>query len=292
MRYINTAKNFFYRISPRLFWDVYGSKARELGIDSVCLILSYDCDTPEDISASKELFAWLNSRKIPATFAVPGAQLKLGAGEYRDLKKSGAIFINHGGANHTEWRSRRYWSTTFYDQMPATNVINDIRSGHEIFTEVFGEKPKGFRAPHFGHFQKDRQLALIYETLHHLGGYQFATTTVPVAALQNGPVYKTNSLYEIPVLGSYNWPLRIFDSWGHRRDKLSRQVKNSYAMEFTDTVKTLSRAKIPALLNYYADPSHVAANQAYYRTLDFALEAGAVFLDYASLLELINLKKG
>lgn len=286
-RALKTPRNLLYRLSPWLFWAPYVRRAKQLGIDGLYILLSFDCDTDEDAKASKNLFEWLSARGIPATFAVPGAQLQSGAKIYRELKNAGAHFLNHGGAAHTELREGVYRSTTFYSKLSPGEVEEDIHQGHSAFEEVLGEAPRGFRAPHFGHFQAPQQLDLIYSTLRALGGYRLSSTTTPGAARRHGPAFDVSGLWEVPIIGSYYWPLRIFDSWGHRRDRESRQVQDTYAWELMRTVQQLTRRAYPAVLNYYADPSHVVENRAYFRALESALNAGAKFTDYEQLLGMI-----
>src|SRR5512145_1700011 len=166
---------------PMRVWRRYDQQARRAGLDRLYLILSFDCDTPQDIEAVKTLHPWLRERGFKATYAVPGAQLAQGREVYRALAEQGADFINHGALPHMEWRDDRYWSITFYNQMSAQAVIADVQRGHELVQQVTGRQAVGFRAPHFGHFQHPEQLDLLYRTLRDLD-YRFATTTLPAFA--------------------------------------------------------------------------------------------------------------
>lgn len=284
MKLLKAITNVRYRSFPGLFWRKYSDQARKAGITGLYFILSYDCDTDEDVSASLKLYEWLSKRDIPATFAVPGSQLEHGRKEYKQLDRAGAHFINHGGAAHTRRTNSGYESTTFYSQMASAAVVQDIQQGHKIFSSVFGRQPNGFRAPHFGHFQKPDQLAIIYDTLNQLGSYQFSSTTTPRMAAKRGPVFMEDRIWELPVLGSYNWPLRIFDSWGHRQNRQTRIAKDSYAAELRRTVDKLLRMGLPAVLNYYADPSHISENKAYFEALEYAKNRGVTFSDYYSVI--------
>jgi peptidoglycan/xylan/chitin deacetylase (PgdA/CDA1 family) len=284
---MRSAQNALIRMAPGpLFWRSYAKNARRAGLEQLYIILSYDCDTPEDAAASTGLYAWLAKHSIPATFAVPGAQLEESRKEYRALHRQGAAFINHGGAPHTEFREGRYHSVTFYERIDAETVAADIRLGHEIFKRVLGAAPRGFRAPHFGHFQRPEQLRLIYDTLRELGGYRFSSTTTSAFAQRYGPVVEADGLMEIPILGSYHWPLRIFDSYRYISDRVSRKVTDDYARDFFSTVENLIQQGIPALLNYYADPAHVIDNEAYLDALARAQGLGAQFISYEQLLEI------
>ena len=284
---LKTARNLLLRLAPSLlFWREYTRKARAAGISKLYIILSYDCDTPDDAAAGVQLFDWLATRGIPATFAVPGMPLNESQKEYRAIHRQGAAFINHGGAPHTEFRGDRYHSVTFYERMAPEKVAADIRLGHQIFETVLGEAPVGFRAPHFGHYQRPEQLRLIYDTLSEMGGYRFSSTTTAAFAQLYGPLVAADALVEIPIIGSYHWPLRIFDSWGHVVDRVSRTVTDAYAQGLLQTVDQLIRRQIPTVLNYYADPSQVIGNPAYFGALERAQELGAQFISYAQLLEI------
>ena len=196
-----TAANLFFRLFPNLFWGPYAQKAREVGLDELLVLLSFDSDTDEDAKAAQVLFERFNALEIPITFAVPGTQLISGAKIYKSLHQAGAHFINHGGATHTAFRDGRYWSTNFYNLQSTEEVAADIRLGHQIFVDTFAVPPSGFRAPHFGHFQVEQQLKVIYKTLAELGGYSFASTTTARTARAYGPVRRMESLLEFPIVG-------------------------------------------------------------------------------------------
>lgn len=196
--------------------------------------------------------------------------------------------MNHGGAAHTEWREGRYWSTTFYDQMTFDEVEVDIRLGHAIFQDVLGEAPRGFRAPHFGHFSATKQLDVIYDTLRSLGTYTYSSTTTSRVAHRYGPVRDAGGLLEFPIVGSFYWPIRFFDSYGHLIDKQTRRSSDAYGKEFLRTVEILKKNGLPAVLNYYADPSHLVGNTAYLDALEGAKALGAEFVDFDALSLRLN----
>ncbi len=188
----------------------YAARARAQGIDRLCLYLTFDCDTDEDAAAALELDPWLRSLGIDAAYAVPGTQLERAAASYRQLAAAGAEFLNHGHMPHAEWREDRYVPITFYEQIEPDAVVSDIRRGHATVTTVVGRPPRGFRAPHFGSFQAAHQLDLIYRTARELG-YVYCSTTVPQAALDNGPVIDCGGIYEIPLFGSHYSPTAILE---------------------------------------------------------------------------------
>lgn len=288
---LKSFSNAFFHFFPGLFWGSYAERARELSITQPLVLLSFDSDTDQDAEASQKLFARLSALNIPATFAVPGAQLEKGAAIYQALKDQGAQFVNHGGGPHTEFRQGRYWSVGFYNQMSPLDVRADIRKGHRIFESVLGQAPQGFRAPHFGHFQKDQDLDLIHDELGKLGTYRFCSSSMSPRARRLGPVIPMNGLLEIPVTGTYAWPTRIFDSYGHLISKQDRRVTDLYAAKLSEALGQFREKEIPVLLNYYADPSHVADNSAYFEALEEAVDFGLRFVDFNQLLEMVNSEK-
>lgn len=272
-----------YRLFPGSFWRAYDSKAREMGFDRLYLVLSFDCDTDEDIEAAERIHRWLGERNARGVFAVPGVQLRKGAATFQSMAKEGAEFINHGAAAHTEWRDGRYWSVNFYDQMSRDEVERDIRSGHEIIAEVTGKAPQGFRAPHFGHFQQPEQLAWLFALLGKLG-YRYASTTVPRFSLSYGPCKNLGGLVEFPVSGRYRAPLQIFDSWGYLPNPYTPQVTQRYSDEFIASIKAMMEQDIFGVVNYYVDPAHVVNSQGFFDALDYCLSADLIVTTYSQLL--------
>jgi hypothetical protein len=275
------------RRCPFLFWFRYGQQARRMGVRRLHLLLSFDCDTPEDIPAAEKIHAWLRGRDHKGTFAVPGVQLKAGAVTYRRLADKGADFINHGERPHATWGGDRYWSATYYHQMSPQEVVTDIREGHETVGRVIGRRPRGFRAPHFGLFQSKEQLALLHGALRDLG-YRYSTSTLPFVAFRHGPIHDVGGLCEIPVMGAYGTPLAVLDSWTHILSPQTPVVADEYADLFMGTVDRLMRWRIAGVLNYYVDPAHVDGGDAFYRAIEHCERRQLPTLTYDELLDSVR----
>ena len=279
--------SYLGKIWPSLVWWTYGRQARRLGLQGLYLILSFDCDTPDDTKAVEEVDEWLFRNGIKRTYAVPGKQLLEGAEVYNSLARRGADFINHGAMPHTEWRENRYWSINFYDQMTHEEVMNDIRSGSEMVRRVTGLLPSGFRVPHFGLFQKPDQVGAIHATLRELG-YRFSTSTLPYFAFFHGPAWKAGGVWEIPLSGSFPSFFTLLDSWGYVKDPYHPVVGDDYAGRFLQTVERLMRLGISGVLNYYVDPAHVCKSESFFKVLNHVLASGVTTLSYGELLDLIE----
>jgi hypothetical protein len=133
--------------------------------------------------------------------------------------------------------------------------------------------PVGFRAPHFGSFQSAEQLRLLERTLTPLG-YTYCSTTTPALALERGPVVAMNGMTELPTLGSYRHPTTLLDSWTYLTDRVHYTLGDAYSELFIETIERMSAARMPAILTYYADPSHVAGQKPFTAVLDAIVRAG------------------
>lgn len=251
----------------------YFQRSAACGLNGLVLFLSFDCDTDWDIDVAAQLDAFLRERGIVPTYAVPGAQLQKGRDVYSGLAKSGREFMNHGGRPHAEWQGDQYVPVTFYQDMAKDEVVADIELGHAIVTEIAGKSPVGFRAPHFGGFQRDEDLDLIYRTIGKLN-YTYASTTVPEKALVNGPAWRIGEIMELPTSGSARYPNLILDTWTQLTDRRRYALGDSYYDLFAETIETFEREGRSALLAWYGDPSHSWAQAPFLKAMDLITQRG------------------
>ena len=273
------------KYKPDWIFQRYSKKARKQGFNKLYTILSFDCDTPEDIPAAEKIHTYLSERGMKATYAVPGHILNTGKDVFRGLSEQGADFINHGALPHAEKREGRYWPVTFYNDLPFPEVIDDIRKGHKIVTDITGHPPVGFRAPHFGCIQKSSILKKINHVLREMD-YRYSTSTIPFFGFRHGPVWNVNGIYEFPVSGSYNNPLQILDSWSNIISPSLPSVRDEYAYQFIDTIKKLKKNEVSGILNYYVDPAHVVSSSSFYKAIDFLQQQEIPTLYYGDAIKL------
>jgi hypothetical protein len=246
----------------------YVSLCKAAGIDRLYLILTFDSDTDGDIIAVADLDRDLVARGIARGYAVPGVQLEKGAQAWRAAADRGAEFLNHGGRAHAEFRDGRYWPITFYEKLTEAEVVADIELGDRLVRQIIGRAPEGFRGPHFGSFQERHQLDLIYRTVRGLG-YRYCSTTIPATALAGGPIVDVGGgLAELPTMGSYRYPTTLLDSWTYLTDRVNYTLGDEYHELFAETVERMTAERLPGLLTYYADPSHVLGQKPFERSLD------------------------
>lgn len=230
---------------------------KKSGLIESTFILSFDCDTELDIAVIPAVYGKLRDLGICPVFAVPGELLIQGAEVYSRLANDGAEFINHGFKKHTnvELPQRRYESFYFYDTLTDEEVRNDILFGDRTIREILKVIPTGFRTPHFGTFQTNRNLKFLHQTLRELG-YTASSSTAPIFGFRKGPSFINESVNEFPVTGCPRWPLRILDSWGFGFNPKSKVNKSDYLKEL-DTIAFMLESKGPMFVNIYADPSQI-----------------------------------
>lgn len=268
-------------------FDVYTQAARRVGINQLYLFLSFDCDTDLDADVAEELNGFLAAHGIKATYAVPGAQLEKAADVYGRLARSGAEFMNHGGLPHAEWREDRWVGISFYDTMTTEAVVADIRRGHEIVSTVTGVSPKGFRAPHFGCFQKPEQIELMHRTAASLG-YGYCSTTIPALGLANGPAYPSFGVVEFPCFGSVRNPETILDSWTYLTDRVNYSLGDEYYLLLEETVNTMLDRGMPGVLTWYGDPCHVLDQAPFVRAVELLARKKVTSVMGQQLLDIVR----
>jgi peptidoglycan/xylan/chitin deacetylase (PgdA/CDA1 family) len=261
-------------------FETYLKITQQLGIKNPHLFLSFDCDTDLDAVAAEEVHIFLESLGIKATYAVPGAQLLKSPKPYQRLARRGAEFMNHGGSPHAEWSVDQWVGTTFYDAMSPEEVEADIRRGHQIVVDVIGQAPKGFRAPHFGCYQKPDQVDLMHRVASNLG-YEYCSTTIPAFGLKYGPIYETQGLIEAPCFGSFRNPESILDSWTYLTDKKNYALGDHYQELMIETMDAFIDR--PVLFTWYADPCHVLNQAPFMLAMEHLAKSGVVSISGVEL---------
>jgi hypothetical protein len=274
------------RLHPSSSLAQYRAKAERAGLDRLYLVISFDCDTDEDIAIAWEVHERLLGLGICASYAVPGALLQQGSDTYRRIAATGAEFLNHGGRSHTYFDTERgeHRSNFFYDQQSRDILKRDIEEGDRIVTEVIGRKPVGYRTPHFGTFQRPDQLRFLHEVLLELR-YTYSSSTTPFAGLRYGPAFTRFGLMEFPVSGQGSNPLSILDSWGCFRAPDRTLAPEDYKREALGMARLLASG--PGILNFYADPCHVANEPIFFETMA-ELARLAKPVGYGDLMDLVS----
>ncbi len=267
----------------------YSTLTATAGIRKRYILLSFDCDRAEDAKTVGTLGAWLKKNNIYATFAVPGTMLSKFPKEYLSMKKNGFDFINHGFRPHMKYnkQSETYDSDTFYAQMTQDEIVEDIIKGDKSIGETLGIRAKGFRAPHFGKFQKPNQLALIYKTIESLN-YSFSSSTVPSKGIEKGAIYRIGNLWELPLSGTFDNPNTILDSWSFIAAPNKVFKSEDYQIQFKKLIDFYDRYKLPCIINLYADPSHIYNFEPFFSCLKYGKKKNFEFVSFDQITKAAN----
>ena len=273
------------RINPNLIWHLYAKKCKKL-FNKSKFILSFDCDTEDDIAVVWDVHSKLLEMGITPVYAVPGELLKKGEKVYRAIHETGAEFINHGGRGHTYFDvvHNRHASCFFYDQQSSDIVAQDIIQGHKTLQDVLGITATGWRTPHFGTFQKSEHLNFLYSILEEMK-YTFSTSTSPEMAYRQGPIYENSSIFEIPVTGIFSEPLNIMDTWGY----FEAYDRFRTADDYVKTSQSLAKfaSCYPILINIYGDPSHIHDKLEFFDAMKCLVNV-AENMNYTQFLGMLN----
>lgn len=247
----------------------YRRLAERAGFRKLYLVLSFDCDTNEDAENVLSVHCRLRDMGVTPVYAVPGEILNKGERVYRKIAEAGGEFINHGFRDHTYFDKAhdRYASCFFYDQLPLETVRNDIIEGDRNLLSTLGIQAKGFRAPHFGTFQKPAQLRFQHGVLQELG-YTFSTSSLPLYAYRFGPAFRDFGVLELPVSGMGSMPLRILDSWTCFQAPGRRFTPQDFVREGRLAADKFQSLGI-GLMNFYADPSHIHDRPEFFETVAY-----------------------
>lgn len=278
-------EKIFNRISPNIIWKAHALKSKIL-FKKTYLILSFDCDTEDDIAVALVVHSKLQDVGITPVYAVPGEFLEKGETVYKNIFESGAEFINHGGRSHTYFDTiyNRHASCFFYHEQSCEILREDIVQGHRKLQNVLGFTPKGWRTPHFGTFQNKENLNFLYSVLQELK-YDFSTSTVPGMAYRYGPIYKKNGLIEIPVTGIFSEPFNIMDTWAYFAAPYRVKTPNDYLRDMQYLADFAFSH--PMLINIYGDPSHIYDKPEFFKAMQ-TLSETATNINYSQLLEITH----
>ncbi len=285
-----SAVNLYARADRAGLYRHYARRCRAAGIDRLYLVVSLDCDLTRDTDCAAAVCERLRGLGVTPVMAVTGELLEQGAAVYRAIHAAGSEFMNHGHRMHTYWDepSGAYRSCFFYDALTPEQVREDIRRGHETVRAVIGQPPCGFRAPHFGTFQTRAQLRALHRILKELD-YAYSSSTMPYFGLTKGAAFRApGGLIEFPVSGMWSRPLSVLDTWSCFEAPGRALESADYLREGRAVARHFAEAGLPGILNYYADPSHIADREEFFETIAEWTRV-AEPADYARLLEVVTL---
>lgn len=269
-------------------FERYATLCRRQGLERVWLVLSFDCDTVEDARVVESVHGRLMEIGVCPVYAVPGEVLRKSPDVYGRIAATGAQFINHGYRAHTYFDPQlgHNVSSFFFDRAEPAVVQRDIVAGDWALREILGVEAAGFRAPHFGTFQRPRQLRWLHQVLVSELGYRFSTSTVPLWSFRYGAVFDRFGLPEVPLTGGVEAPFSILDTWGFFEAPNRSRTPADFEREATLLAETFSGLGV-GLINVYGDPSHIHGRDEFFRAVEQWQEI-AEPSDYGRLLDSLS----
>lgn len=269
-------KAFYYflsKINKNYLFKRYSKLSKNSGINKLYFILSFDCDTHEDAEFALRVQKRLSEMGITPVYAVPGQMLEKNPKIYKKLSNLGSEFMNHGYYEHTYFDEEvgDYRSNFFYNELTFSKIEEDIRLGDNAVTNVIGKKALGYRAPHFGVFQKEKELEFIHKTLKSIN-YKYSSSTIPYHSFKNGAIFDNYGLIEFPVTGTIENPMAILDTWAYFKAPGKTKSESDYKKDIISLINYYKINNINGIINIYADILHIYDSEDFFESIKILSE--------------------
>lgn len=249
-------------------------------------LLSFDCDTQEDINCLEALLSKLKNNKIKIVLAIPGQLIEKNLKLIIDLNKKYEIeFLNHGYYVHTEFDKTKkiYYPTFSYEEKEIKFIKEDIVLAHNFFKDKLNIDVKGFRAPHFGEvsYKKKKKIFRYLKIL----GYQYSSSSIYDLAFFKGPIFNIEGITEITVTGCSDNQSSMLDSWSFLTNENKEiNINQKYFLELSKLIKLIKEKEFN-FINIYADPSHIIKSDRFFSLIRKVSEYN--FYDFKEIKKLI-----
>ena len=239
---------------------VFGSQQRCWNDRKSCLLLSFDCDFPEDVFAIPDVVRQLEGTPVRASFACVGRWVEDYPDEHRVVLESGHELFNHSYSHPELINSSKHFVSSRddlndrrWDELTLAEKRQEIEGCQEVVRATLGHRMVGFRTPHFGNTQPEELYVPLGEA-----GLRYSTSVLAARASNLGYPTRQGEILEIPVTCCPVHPFVSFDSW-HSLYARGGWHRADFAEVFE---RRLTRAiQIRGLTNLYLDPKDAARLQ-------------------------------
>ncbi len=211
--------------------------------------ISFDVDFQEDVFALEGLLNHLEAHSIKASFALVGRWVDKYPREHKTLVESGHEIVNH---TLTHPDNEELDPDRHFHLLPPDVLAEQIRGGHDLIEKHLGIRPRGFRAPHFGH----QHTVAVYPVLRELGYTYSSSTLAPRSPSWGWPHPVGGGLWELPVTVCPRHPFSSFDTWHFIRKQPSRHKAGDLLRHLEGLVEKALAESLP--LAFYFDPRDAA----------------------------------
>lgn len=228
--------------------------------------LSFDVDFRADVAALDGLLNQLARLGLKASFACVGYWIEKFPAEHASLVQAGQEIVNHTQSHpdNEEIDLRRH-----FHQLSGRDLRYQIEAAHRIIEEELGVRPRGFRAPHFGHQHTEE----VYPILAELG-YTYSSSTLAWRPPSWGWPRPAagGRLWEMPVSVCPRHPFSSFDTWHFIRKRPSRHRPGDFLRYLEKLIEAAVRDGLPLAL--YFDPRDFSGSGACRQALELLAESG------------------
>lgn len=252
----------------------------------IYVMVSFDCDRPEDTQALGDLSSLLSQYNIPCSIAVTAALIEGYENEYKNFFSCGHELLNHGYSLHTNTNERKkIYSEFYYHDADSTFIENEIAKAQDVYQNLLGVCPKGFRVPHFGTFQNKEKMLMLYNVLKKQG-FAYSSSLMCFPMKQYGWSFSTNGIVEFPLSNRVSLPYSVVDSHTLIYTQSRLNIKNRFFKEFRKMLDVALENEQSTIINFYADPSQVTYEEQFENALEYAYSKGSLveFVTYGQFV--------
>jgi len=237
-----------------------------------CLLLSFDCDFPEDVFALPDLVELMHDYEIGGSFACVGRWVADYPAEHRAVVEHGQEIVNHS-FSHPELLNapgkfvsvRDDLTDRRWGELNLAEKAQEVVECQRAVFETLGCRPRGFRAPHFGNVDPSD----LYGILQSEQMVYSTSVLAPRGERLGLPVWRGDVL-EIPVTTCPRHPFASLDTW-HALYAKGGWHRHDFLGLLQDRLRRAVR--FGAITNIYLDPKDLELAE-FERFLAFIAELG------------------
>ena len=209
-------------------------------------------------------------------FAIIGRFVETFPDIHKRMVDEGHELINHT-YNHPD---NPHWAPDSYFNLLTTDEQRqEIEMCHEVVFKKTAFTMRGYRSPHFGNLHTNE----VYDILAQLGYSYSSSVSLQYSKSYGEPYLEASGITEIPVGGSLNYPLAVFDSWNTLRKKnCFFKTDKQFLDEFDLTIKSLEKSC--GYLTHYFDPYDLPSKK-FSKMLDSLTTSDVKVVTYSELLD-------
>src|SRR3989442_5455470 len=177
-------------------------------------VLSFDCESAEDLRALPSVLDTLKQHDTRASFACIGRLLEKYPEEHREIAARGHEILNH---TYTHAGASLLTARNSFRHLPYFQLREELATCSDSAERVLGFRPHGFRAPHFAvSWRADMYTAAADLSL------KYSSSCLETQLPHGCTPVRLGEIMEIPVCTCPDHPFLALDSFHAMRSRLFR----------------------------------------------------------------------